>query len=1247
MRLWKRLCEKILFSNITPLVKLGSRRPLQAEDIPELPDLLNPRRVVIDETAIDWRTGSTLIKTLHLAALRYLLVPLIFYGLFAGMNLLGPVLVNHFVKRIQAGIQTDSDLIEAVVYAIAVGFVGLVGGLSVQHYFLGHLRRYQIVTNVLNRKIFTHALNLSKESRERVPVGDIVNHLSTDTDAVAEVGNALSDMLYCAVMITGACALLYHYVGSSAWVAIVLLGLLFPLTRKVAREFTRYDETLMKWRDRRVTLMSQILSAVRLVKYFVWEKSVHDEVSRVRSEELYARRRIARAELMVTLLYVSVGTFVLFAVLGTFTWRGGHLDAALIFTCVSLFGLLEDPFAFISRSVSLFISGRVGANRIAEFLQQPVIEPELTSNSPDQSVNEPVGFSMQDLSVFLGESRHRALDRLTLRVPAGSSLAIVGSVGSGKSSFIHALLGEVEREGQLRFENRNGGQTESVRIGYVPQEAFVLNGTLRENLTFGRGGVRESEIQHALRVSALATDLGLMAGGLDAEIGEKGINLSGGQRQRLSLARAVLRKPQMVILDDPLSAVDANTENHLVNELLFGEWSGVTRVMITHRLSHLRRFDQIAFLDQGRLIGIGSFQDLKAESLEFRNYLDEYGRTQVTAAKSEEPDGTAAKAKGEPLRVTVEEDREYGAVSGGMYWDYVKALGGDDAYRRPFLLTALALAALAGTVLPLMQKAWLAFVANVSGGAQIGPEWARALAAVPLNSIYVYGVLGLVVMAGLLSADLFWLKRGLAAGRNLHDRMLNSVLGANIRFFDSTPVGRILQRFSRDMESVDIQLQWSFEHSMKCFAQVAVTLVLIIVSLPVVVFPLMPILFIYYRMQALYRASAREAKRLDSISRSPRYAHFKETLTGLVVIRAFDQKEWFLSEFYRRLHHHQRMFFGHYMINRWFSSRIPVVGGMVTMATALTIVWALRSGQISSGLAGLLTVYSLSFWGILNWGIRIWSEVEARMTSLERIKFYSRLPQERDVILPLGSPGADWPQAGEVRFENVHVRYAEHMPLVLKGLSFTAEAGSRVGIIGRTGSGKSTIFQALYRFIEVTEGRILIDGVDIRSVPLARLRRTLAIIPQDPTLFMGSLRSNLDRYSEHSDAELWQVLDRTSLGDFVRALPGQLDTELVENGVNLSQGQRQLLCLARALLMKAKVIILDEATASVDVQTDATVQRILRESCQGVTMLIIAHRLGTVSDCDQILEIQNGRREERKIQVPQPNLKVAMETEAF
>lgn len=1231
MAWFTRLWRKAFFSEMNPLIALGARQSLEAKDLPALPSELDPRGMMFDETKVNWTSGPALLKSIMSVSKRAWLFPLAYYLANAGLNLCGPVLVNVFVKRLEAGLSTPQAVTEALIYGLGIGLSGILAGLCIQHYYYHNLRRIQVVINVVNTKIFRHALTLSKATRERIPVGDIVNHLSIDTDSVSEVGNAFSDLIYCSVMIVGATGLLFYYIGSTAWVAVVLLSILAPITRRVSQDFTRFDEDLMKHRDTRVSLMAQILGAVRLVKYFVWEKSVGEEVARVRALELKSRRRIARSELMVTLLYVSVGTLVLFSVLAVHSLRGGSFDPALVFTCVSLFSLLEDPFAFISRVVSVLINAKVGGNRIARFLNEPTT---LQSTGIENADPRSLGFAMENLSVHLGEARHPSLQNVSLMLAPGQSLAVVGPVGSGKSTFIHALLGEVERStGELYFFTECGEKQTQCRIGYVPQEAYILNGTVRENLTFGNADISDALIRHSLECAGLWPDVLAMHGGLNAEIGEKGINLSGGQRQRLSLARAVLHNPQLVVLDDPLSAVDSATEDYLAHHLLFGEWKNVTKVAITHRLSHLQKFDHIAFLDGGRLLGLGSFQELRDSCPQFRAYLEEYSVSQATGHSEAHAEMAPAISNGEASRITEDEDRELGAVRGAVYWDYILSLGGENPKTRPVILVLLFFASASGTLFPLAQKTWLAFVANTLHGVKtsLSGTWLETVAKVPIHAIYIYGGLGLLVMAGALFADLFWLKRGLTAGRNIHDKMLKSILGANVRFYDSTPVGRILQRFSRDMEAIDIQLQWSFEHSMKCLAQVLVTLTLIVLALPWVLVFIAPVLAVYYRVQKLYRASAREAKRLDSLSRSPRYAHFKETLQGLVVIRAFGKKDWFLEEFFKRLTHSQRMFYGHYMINRWFSSRIPLVGGLVSLFTAVGIVASVRNGSITPGVAGLLTVYSLSFWGVLNWGIRIWAEVEARMTSMERVKYYSRLPQEISVVKTENVP-EKWPCQGEVRFEDVHLRYAKHLPQVLKGLSFTVPAGSKVGIIGRTGSGKSTLFQALYRFTELESGRILIDGVDIAGVPLARLRKALAIIPQDPTLFMGTIRSNLDRYQEFSDENLWAVLDRTNLGTLVRYMPKGLETLLTENGTNLSQGQRQLMCLARALLLKAKVIILDEATASVDVKTDRQVQRVVRESCASVTMLIIAHRLGTVRDCDQIIEIADGKL--RRLIVP-------------
>lgn len=1138
-------------------------------------------------------------------------------GLMVACALLGlasPGLVHEFVGALERG---DTASPRTWVFAVLIGISGMAAGLSVQHYFYRILRLYQVYTNVLNKRLFEHSLRLSKQAREKVPVGDVVNHMSSDSDSVANVGSVLGDLTYNAIILVGVAILMGNYLGLTSLVAWVLLLSLVPITKKVGRDFSRLDEALMKERDERVTLMSQILGAIRVVKFFVWEKSVSQEVDVVRHRELKARERLAWAELMATLSYVAVSTLVLFVTLLVHSLRGFELTAALVFTCVSLFTLLEDPFASLSRQISAFANARVGARRITAFLSR-----ETTAHEPEPADPAGPAVELRDLTVIYGGTDRPSLAGVNLSVPHGSLTAVVGPVGAGKSTLLLTLLGELKvSSGSCRLG--------ADRLAYVPQEAYLINDTLKENLLLG-GEASVDRLNEALRRSCLDEDLRMWDAGLDTEIGEKGVNLSGGQKQRMSLARADLQEADLVLLDDPLSAVDPSTEGKIVERLLCGAWSGRTRIVVTHRLEHLERFDQVVFLHEGRVEGRGTHAELLRESARYREFLAEHDHTQGgELGRAEAHENAVAAGSGSTMKITQDEDRESGAVKGSVYAEYLRSLAGRDRALRPLIWLGLILAASASTALPLLQKSWLGFVTNVTSGARQIPELVMEWGfgewiSVPWKSIVVYGTLGFMTLAGILLADLFWLRRGLSAGRDMHDSMLKSVLGAPIRFFDSTPVGRILQRFSRDLEAVDIQLQWTFEHSMKCFAQVTVTLVLILSLLPIVIVGILPILVVYWRYQMLYRKAAREAKRFDSVSRSPRYAHFKETLQGLVVIRAFGRSGWFLEEFYKRLAYNQRMFFGHYMINRWFSTRIPIVGGFVAIVTCAAIVRAVGAGVLSPGTAGLLTLYSLSFWGVLNWGIRIWAEVEARMTSVERIRFMTELEQERSLLLPEGEVD-QWPLRGAIEFQNVKARYAPELPQVLKGVSFQIPGGSRVGLIGRTGSGKSTIFQTLYRFLELEEGRILIDGVDLASVPLARLRGALAVIPQDPTLFLGTLRSNLDRFSQFSDDEIWRVLDRTRLAEWIRGLPQGLATPVVENGHNLSQGQRQLLCLARALLLKARILIMDEATASVDVRTDSLIQKLIREECADMTIVMIAHRLGTVRDCDQVIELADGQ----------------------
>lgn len=1218
-----------MFSDIKKIVVLARTKVLQPDDLPALPRHLDPRNLPFDEHSLVLTNGPrALIWSMFKAGRAFVLPALLLNLAYCLLSLAKPVLVNSFIARISATLQTRDDVIYSVSLALALGLVSFIAIVAIQHYFVRMLASYQLFTNAINRLIFKHSLFLTQKSRGASQMGDVVNHLGSDSDALSDVGMIFGDLTISIVTIVGASGLLFWYLGTTAFLSLGLLLLMVPLTRKIARSFSAIDVELMKHRDQRVTLMSQVLNGIRVVKYFAWEKSVLKEVGVVRGHELANRKRLAQAESLATLSYVAVSTVVLFASLALHIYRGFPLTPELAFTCVSIFALLEEPFGHLSEVISRIAAAFVGGERICKFLARERL--------PGTAIDEPSdaalpGIELESVSVIFDGKTEAALDKASLSLLPGESVAIVGPVGSGKSTLLQALLREVPlKEGSLSYLDLRR-KAAVPRIAYVSQEAFIVNGSLRENLIFG-GPNDEALLADALRVSCLESDLPQLPAGLFTEIGERGVNLSGGQKQRVSLARAVMHKPNLVLLDDPLSAVDARTEEQLAERLLFGLWRGITRVVVTHRLATLASFDKVIFLVEGKVKGTGTLAQLLETVPEFRAfYADsakaDHGTGMLGAAKESVPGIAAPVASTEPSRVTEDEDRAIGAVKGSVYLDYVKALGGLTRGKRLVMIPLLLAGTVSASFLPLLQKTWLALSSNLQSGKETAAQGVlRSWAEGTFSSITVYGLLGLLTLVGVLGNRLLWLERGMAAGRDFHDLMLNAVLRAPLRFFDSTPIGRVLQRFSRDVEAVDIQLQWSFETTVRCLVNITTALVLILGVLPILGVVVLPVFWLYYLLQRDYRIPAREAKRLDSIGRSPRFAHFKETLHGLVVIRSYGKTSVFLDGFYDRLAHSQRMFYANYMLNRWFSSRIPLLGALVSSGTAVAIVFYAYRGWISPGMAGLVMVYALALWESLNWAVRIFAEVEAKMTSVERLKYYAALESEVDVFqAPPAETEAHWPPHGEIVFDRVVARYAAHLPPVLKGVSFRVPAGARVGIIGRTGSGKSTLLQALFRAMELESGEIRIDGVSIARVGLDKLRRSLAIIPQDPTLFLGTLRSNLDRYQEYTDEEVWAALEKARMAAYVRLMPGALLAPVLENGANLSQGQRQLLCLARALLLDAKVIVMDEATASVDVQTDGLVQEVVRESCKNVTMLIIAHRLGTVADCDTIFEVREGK----------------------
>lgn len=1225
-----------LFRRVGAIIRIGSRRPLTEEDAPPLDHRVKPENAPSTYAVLDaskfwsffvgcfWATGTPAKMILILSILKL------------GIAISTPVLLRSLLEQLPGISATAALPMAAVVTALLLGGMGMIGALLQQHWFYNALQGFSIIMNGINERVVQQALRLRRSARATMQTGDMVNHLSSDTDAICESVFVLPEFANTALQSVAVVIVLWTMLGVATLAAIATLLVISPMLFLVARRFRKLDSVLMAYRDERVTLMSQILQGIRVVKFHSWESSVRDEVQQVRSREIATRVAIVRTDALSTVMFISSTTLVAFSAFSTFVAMGGTLTAPVIFSCLALFALLEEPFGYLSHLLSNLQHARVAATRLHAYFSAPTREDDHREHS---APGVAVGITCTSLTMQYPDADRQALHDVSIDVPAGSSVALIGGVGAGKSTLLRTLAGlHIPRTGAITTTGID--TTLRPRAAYVPQEAFIMNTSVLNNICFG-DMVDVDRLQRALHSSGLLPDLALMPAGLDTEIGERGVNLSGGQRQRVSLARAAYHQPGIVFLDDPLSAVDVATESHIVNHLLFDEWASCTRVVVTHRLAHLRRFDHIVVLDGGRIVCQGSYDVIVAHpsagelllSAQTEEPIVHHAEPPAITPPPGLPHTVSSEITPDTGRITDDEDRASGAVRRGVYAEYMRAMVGRGGMQGPMRATALVLSALGISLLPILQTSWLGYWSDAAAGGTPSSLWSTVLAITnvgsvdPLTAVWIYGGMGILVLAGWYSEKLLWLYRAAAAGRLIHNDALSGVLAAPLRFFDSTPMGRILNRFARDVEGVDDHLSWNIEQSFRSLSQTISALVLIIAVTPVVVLVIVPVLFLYYRLQRDYRRSAREAKRLESIARSPRYAHFKELVTGLDVIHGFGREQYMHRTYRETLTAFQRQFWCSVLLNRWFSTRVPLISGFIALATSVAIVMLSWNGSMSAGTAGLVLTYALGFWMSLNWTVRSFSEVESRMTSVERLRHFASLDAEPTTTTQPIDTAQPWPTQGAVTVRNLCVRYAPHLPRVLHDVSFDVAPAMKVGIVGRTGSGKSTLFQTLFRFVEPESGTIMIDGVDITSIPLARLRRSIAIIPQDPTLFIGTVRSNLDRFRECTDADVWEALRRVQLADHVRQLPGGLEAEIIEGGANFSQGQRQLLCMARAILTRALIIVLDEATASVDIVTDAVIQRTIREEFIGVTVLVIAHRLDTIADADMTIELAQGRVE--------------------
>ncbi|XP_066291269.1 multidrug resistance-associated protein 1-like isoform X5 [Branchiostoma lanceolatum] len=1188
-------------------------------------------------------------------------------------------------------------------YAVLLLLVAIIQSLVLHQYFHGCFVMGMRLRTVIISAVYKKSLVVTNEARKTSTVGEIVNLMSVDAQRFMDLCTYLHMIWSAPFQIAVSLYFLWQTLGPSILAGLGVMVLLIPINAVMANKTKQLQVKQMKQKDARIKLMNEVLNGIKVLKLYAWELSFKEKIEKIRSKELQILRNTAFLNAGASFTWVcapflvSLTTFAVYVLVD----ERNILDAEKAFVALSLFNILRFPLNMLPNLITSMVQARVSLQRLENFLGHDELDP----NNVDRHVLRGPPIAMEDATFSWGKTEDPILKDINFAVPDGSLVAVVGQVGAGKSSLLSALLGEMEKQ--------QGYVAVRGSTAYVPQQAWIQNATLRDNILFGKH-LNNCQYKEVLEACALGPDLEMLPGGDLTEIGEKGINLSGGQKQRVSLARAVYSDSSVYYLDDPLSAVDSHVGKHIFDLVIGpnGILKGKTRLLVTHGISFLPQCDQIMVLVDGRIWLLGTYTELMEQNEAFADFIRNYGnfedeeeneegdptvmslreedigvlvdddpslpaqnveednpitqarrllarqmsrdmsRVRTTSMRSDmssdkgsqrslhrshegSPDGISGKldgiAKPIPLKRVLSHEQkcqlpqkkddkgdkliqkevaETGRVKTSVFVEYLKSVG-------ITLSVVICLLYCAQNAASIYSNIWLSEWSNdqpINGTQDAGLRDLR---------LGVYGALGIAQGAFAMLSSFVLATGALYASSKLHANLMNNILQLPMAFFDTTPLGRVLNRFAKDIYTLDQIIPQCMRSFLFTFLSTLSSIVVMAYSTPLILVVVVPCILMYLFIQRFYVATSRQLKRIESISRSPIYSHFGETVQGTSTIRAYDREQQFFFQNQAKVDENQVAYYPMIVSNRWLALRLEFVGNCIVLFAALFAV--IGRETLSPGIVGLSITYALQITQTLNWMVRMTSELETNIVAVERIKEYAETETEADWVVDDNRPPDNWPSEGKVNFNSYQTRYREGLDLVIKGIDVTIKGGEKVGIVGRTGAGKSSLTLAIFRIIEAAGGDIEIDGVNISKIGLHDLRGRITIIPQDPVLFSGTLRMNLDPFDSRTDQDIWVALELSHLKDFVMGLGAQLEHEVSEGGENLSVGQRQLVCLARALLRKSKILVLDEATAAVDLETDDLIQSTIRTQFADCTVLTIAHRLNTIMDSTRVLVLDAGR----------------------
>ncbi|GAB1601881.1 resistance-associated 1, partial [Argonauta hians] len=1078
----------------------------------------------------------------------------------------------------------------------------------------------------LSCAVYKKALTISSRARSQFTVGEIVNMMSVDCERINMALRLAWVLWSCPLEIALSLYFLYNILGVSVFAGLILLLVITPFNMLVTKIIGKFTMAQMEIKDKRLSVINQVLFGIKVLKLYAWEALFQKKISAIRKEEI---NLLKKSNLTLSIVYCMWEISPIMVMIASFTSyifiMGNTISVQTAFVAQSLFNLMKVPMNLLPEIMIYMAECSVSLKRVNKFLNSEDFDPGIIRHDLPQGE----AIKIQDGCYSWGNSAEDTLTNINMTIPKGSLVALVGSVGSGKSSVLSCLLGEMHKKSGTVYVKGS--------VAYVPQEAWIQNATIKDNILFGKK-YNAKTYQQVLQFCSLKHDLDILPGGDMTEIGEKGINLSGGQKQRVSLARAAYADADIYLLDDPLSAVDSHVGKSIFNNLIgnTGQLKDKTRLLVTHGVHWLPMVDFVIIMDEGKILRIGTYTELIESGGEIAEFLNTYSLHQDDTKNNADGETDAIPHESARLlrrqstmnsnisstseqvgqKLTEDESMVQGKVDLKIYTSYIKAFG----------ITLFSLAIIFNT---------LYNVANIASSVWLS-QWTEDPYLVnetnintthydELTNMYLGGYGGFGVLVGVLSAIFsIHLAYGFVnASNRLHNMMLTNVMAAPLHFFDVTPLGRITNRFSSDTDTLDNLMPDQIHSLLLTSMSMVISIIAIMYFIPIFIAFMVPLFCLYYGLLHFYMPTARQLQRFESVSRSPIYNHFSETLSGCVSIKAYKATTRFIQESEKRISVNVKNYYNMRMANRWMSMRIQIMGSFLVFFSCLAGV--ISRGSLSGGLFGMSINFSLQITEFLNWMLYNLTEFQTSLVSIERIEDFRNIKPEADWVIDDHRPRLNWPHSGEVVLKDYSTRYRPGLELVLKGISCQFRPGEKVGIVGRTGAGKSSLTLGLFRIIEAADGAIKVDDENIADYGLHDVRSKFTILPQEPFLFSGSLQNNLDPFDRYTDEELWKALEHAHLDKFVRDQPSALQYECGEGGQNLSAGQRQLVCLARALLQKSMLLVLDEATAAVDMETDSLIQGTIRKEFSECTILTIAHRLNTIMDYDRILVLDHGQ----------------------